>query len=107
MLAHEYSHHIQFVFAGFPYYRYKFDPPAPVTPFAKRYEIGPKRGSAFIDGLLIPELWCVIEDAIERLNDIICEGLLREKKLICGFLEYYEIVTKFEDPVKPHFPPIV
>lgn len=99
ILCHEYAHHFQFAYAGFPYYIVKQLLPEPVPPFAKPSEIGPEVGSVFVDDLRLPDLHTVIHDSIERISDIICEGLLREKNLIIDFLEWFQHkVALYKDP---------
>lgn len=99
ILCHEYAHHIQFAHAGFPCYIFKRRPPVPLPPFLNPYEVGPKFGSVFVDGLRTPNLHFAIHDFNERLSDIICEGLLREKNLILDFFEWYQHnVALYRDP---------
>jgi hypothetical protein len=93
-LCHEYAHHIQFAHAGFPFYVCKQLPMVWTAPFVKPHEIGPVSGSAFVDSLLLPDLQDVIQDTNERISDIICEGLSREKALTSEMLEYYQERTK-------------
>lgn len=104
-LCHEYAHHIQFAHAGFPFYVYKKLPMVWTPPFVKPYEIGPVSGSAFVDSLLLPDLQDIIQDTNERISDIICEGLLREKALTSGMLEYYLERTKSRRDPYLDFPP--
>jgi hypothetical protein len=52
--------------------------------------IGPRTGSAFVDNLLLQDMPVIIKDANERMSDVICEGILREKDLIGDFIGYYE-----------------
>jgi len=90
ILCHEYAHHFQFTYAGFPYYIFKQRPPPAVPRFVEPYEVGPEIGSAFIDSLPLADLQSVIQDSNERISDIICEGLLRERDLTLDFLEYFK-----------------
>ena len=100
ILCHEYAHHIQFAHLGFPYYIYKEKSQAFVPPFVKPYEIGPRVGSAFVDKLPLPDLSTVIQDSNERISDIICEGILRERRLVFDFFEWFrDNVALKKDPV--------
>lgn len=88
-LPHEYAHHIQFAQENFPYFLAKgADMLSP--PFVNRCEIGPDTGTAYVDRLSLPSLEVLIQDSNERLSDVICEGLLRERKLVYDFLEFYK-----------------
>jgi hypothetical protein len=97
-LAHEYAHHMQFTQEGFPYLVPKGA--HIVSPsFVNPCEIGPMTGSVYIDSLSFPSLEALIQDSNERVSDVVCEGLLREKKLVYDFLESYKHeMTVQEDP---------
>jgi len=99
ILSHEYAHHIQFSHECFPYYIYKRSPRLWVPPFVACYEVGPEIGSVSIDGLPLPDLHTIVQDSNERISDIICEGLLRQKDLVADFLEYFQHdIALREDP---------
>jgi len=99
LLCHEFAHHFQFAFGGFPGYIPKARPQPWVPPFVTPYEVGPEVGSARIDRLPLTDLPPVIQDSNERISDTISEGLLREKGLILDFLEYFKNnVALREDP---------
>lgn len=89
VLAHEYAHHFQIAHASFPCYVCRRPGGSWIPPFAQGCEIGPATGTAIVDNLPLPDLHGVIKDCIERTEDISCEGLLREKGLTTGFLEWY------------------
>ena len=98
ILAHEYAHHFQYAHSGFPYYICKTATGTWTPPFVKTYEVGPASGSAFIDDLVMPDMGAMIQDCNERISDIICEGLLREKGLVEGFLELFHDDIAIGDP---------
>jgi len=90
ILAHEYAHHYQFAHAGFPYYFSKSQRMVTGAPaFSTPYEMGTKTEAAFMDGVQLPEWEPVIEDSLERVSDIICEGILREKKIPSSIEKLY------------------
>jgi hypothetical protein len=99
VLAHEFAHHFQFAHAGFPFYSFKAQQSEGAPLFVKLFEIGSPTGSAKCDNLPLPCIEVVIEDSSERVSDIICEGLLRERKLT-GALDsrYLANVLREEDP---------
>jgi len=90
ILAHEFAHHFQIAHAGFPQYVSKSPGGSWIPPFAQGCEIGPTTGTATVDNLPLPDFYGVIKDCIERTQDIICEGFLREKGLTEGFLDWYK-----------------
>jgi len=103
ILAHECAHHFQFAFAGFPYYACQKTYRDWFPPFTKGCGIGPTSGSVYVDNLpftSVPDPTThVIKDCVERVNDIVCEGLLREKGLTKGFVEWYqEDMAQHRDP---------
>jgi len=61
-------------------------------------EVGPADGSISIDGLPLPDIPTIIMDSNERISDIISEGLLREKNLATGLLEYSQREVVPQDP---------
>lgn len=99
ILYHEYVHHFQFTYGNFPYYIAKQGQQEWIPPFVNPCEVGPQTGSAFVDNLLLEDMFTFVQDANERISDVICEGILREKDLVGDFLEYYEQnVISNEDP---------
>lgn len=103
ILPHECAHHYQFAFTDFPYYTSQKTYRDWVPPFVKGCGIGPISGSVYVDDLPLTSMPDatnhVIKDCVERVHDIICEGLLREKGLTKGFLEWIqEDTTQRRDP---------
>jgi hypothetical protein len=99
ILAHEYAHHFQWAYGGFPFYISKGLQSMHTASFIHPHEIGPEFGLVHIDGLLLPDMQLVIQDSNERISDVICEGLLREKGLVLDLLERYkDDVVRQEDP---------
>jgi len=94
ILAHECAHHLHFAFTDFPYYTSQKTYRDWVPPFVKGCGIGPISGSVCVDNLPltnVPDaISHVFRDCAERVHDIICEGLLREKSLTKGFVEWYQ-----------------
>jgi hypothetical protein len=101
ILAHEYAHHIHAAHTDFPYYFCKGPNGGWVPPFSRGCEIGPTTGMALVDSLALPDMKGVIKDCAERIHDIICEGLLTEKSITEGYLEW------FEDEIRQRIDPAV
>lgn len=90
ILAHEYAHHYQFANAGFPCYFTKSMQYITGAPsFAKPCEMGETMGTALLDGVQLPDYETVIDDALERVSDVICEGILREKRIPSALEKLY------------------
>lgn len=103
IIAHEYSHHIQFVYAGFPYYYNKGIQSTMGAPsFATPTEFGSSTGKAWVDNLLLPNYGIAIADSLERINDIICEGILQEKKIPSGLISLYKLNLTKPTPFIPN-----
>lgn len=99
VLAHEYAHHFQLAHAGFPlYYREtKHNYPEGAS-FVKYSEIGSLVKKGWIDNMLLPEPMSAIEDSLERISDIICEGILRERKIPSALEDIYTTDVTGPDP---------
>jgi hypothetical protein len=98
ILAHEYAHHFQVANAGFPFYffRSKYETGEPPS-FVKPYEIGSLVKEALLDNVRLPE-GTVIEDSLERIGDIICEGILRERRIPSAIEDLYKMDVTGPDP---------
>lgn len=102
ILAHEYAHHFQVAHAGFPYYFTKtagFD--SSVPSFSKPLELGSWVKEVFLDNVPLPESVQVIDDSLERIRDIICEGILRSSGVYSALEKQYIADVTGPDPYVP------
>jgi hypothetical protein len=102
ILAHEYAHHFQVAHAGFPYYFTKTEGvDSSVPSFSKPFELGSWVKEVFLDNAPLPESATVIDDALERISDIICEGILRERSVYSALEKQYIADVMGPDPFVP------
>lgn len=106
LLPHEFAHHYQWESQNFPCLVPKGAPNYYLPQFTKAFEVGPGKGSVYIDNaLLIQVPQIVVKDFCERVSDSVCEGILREKGFEEGIMDEYVEQGK-HDPAKDYLPQV-
>jgi hypothetical protein len=105
LLPHEFAHHYQWQTERFPFIAPKGCAKELLPQFADCYDIGPGKGPAYIDRILLDEDGVdVFQDFNERASDYICERILKQKGFQKGILDQYKTV-KPADPASKDLAP--